>query len=155
MWIHRRVCPPIRLERAGVDRFYHKVNQQPELNVTPLIDVLLVLLIIFMVSVPNHSVGLDTQVPQEPSTTVPAKPNPHTVVVTVAEDGLLSINSKPVDLAELGAELMRIFVTRAEKVLFVTGAKDTEFQKIAVAIEVARGAGISQAALLRPTILMK
>jgi len=130
-------------------------HKQAELNVTPLIDVLLVLLIIFMVSVPNHSVGLNTAVPQEPSATIPAAPNPRTVVVSVEEDGSLMINSKPVETKELAAELMRIFVSRAEKVLFVTGQKDTEFRKIAAVIDIARGAGISQVALLKPTTLLQ
>ena len=130
-------------------------HKQAELNVTPLIDVLLVLLIIFMVSVPNHSVGLNTAVPQEPSSGVPAPPNPRTVVVSVSGNGSLTINSKPVDAAELGAELIRIYVTRAEKVLFVTGDKDTEFQKIAAVIDIARGVGISQVALLKPTTLIR
>jgi len=130
-------------------------HKQAELNVTPLIDVLLVLLIIFMVSVPNHSVGLNTAVPQEPSATIPAAPNPRTVVVSVEEDGSLMINSKPVETKELAAELMRIFVSRAEKVLFVTGQKDTEFRKIAAVIDIARGAGITQVALLKPTTLLQ
>jgi len=130
-------------------------HKQAELNVTPLIDVLLVLLIIFMVSVPNHSVGLNTAVPQEPSATIPAAPNPRTVVVSVEEDGPLMINSKPVETKELAAELMRIFVSRAEKVLFVTGQKDTEFRKIAAVIDIARGAGITQVALLKPTTLLQ
>jgi biopolymer transport protein TolR len=126
-------------------------RKQAELNVTPLIDVLLVLLIIFMVSVPNHSVGLNTAVPQEPSASVPQDPNPLTVVVCVAEDGSVTINSKPVELAQLAAELMRIYVQRAEKVLFITGENDTEFQKIASVIDTARGIGISQVALLKPS----
>ncbi|MEP6535766.1 MAG: biopolymer transporter ExbD [Bryobacteraceae bacterium] len=130
-------------------------RKQAELNVTPLIDVLLVLLIIFMVSVPNHSVGLNTAVPQEPAPTRPAAPNLRTVVVSVAEDGSLTINSKPVEFEQLGAELMRIFVSRAEKVLFVTGQKDTEFRRIATVIDIARGVGISQVALLKPTTLLQ
>ncbi len=130
-------------------------HKQAELNVTPLIDVLLVLLIIFMVSVPNHSVGLDTAVPQEPSSAAQSLvPNPRTVVVSVAENGSLTINSKRVDAAQLGAELIRIYVTRGEKVLFVTGEKDTEFQKIAAVIDVASGAGITHVALLKPITLI-
>src|SRR3954468_8377208 len=96
-------------------------RKQAELNVTPLIDVLLVLLIIFMVSVPNHSVGLNTAVPQEPASDLPSLPNPRTVVVHVAEDGSVSINSKPVANSQLAAELLRIYIQRAEKVLFVSG----------------------------------
>jgi biopolymer transport protein TolR len=126
-------------------------RKQAELNVTPLIDVLLVLLIIFMVSVPNRSLGLNTAVPQEPSASAPPDPNPSTVVVRVAEDGSMSINSKPVHAAQLAAELMRIYVQRADKVLFITGEKDTEFQKIASVIDTARGIGISQVALLNPS----
>jgi biopolymer transport protein ExbD len=113
-------------------------RNQAELNVTPLIDVLLVLLIIFMVSVPTRSVGLNTAIPQPPSDAKPADPNPRTVVVSVTEDGALTINSKPVEAAQLAAELMRIFVQRAGKVLFITGTNDTEFQKIAAVIDIAQ-----------------
>jgi biopolymer transport protein TolR len=130
-------------------------RKQAEINVTPLIDVLLVLLIIFMVTVPTHSVGLDTLVPQEPSPSAPVDPNPRTVVVRVAEDGSVSINSKPIGKSQLATELLRIYVSRAEKVLFITGDNGTEFQKIASVIDVARGAGINQVALLKPSTLIQ
>jgi biopolymer transport protein ExbD len=73
------------------------------------------------------------------------------VVVRVAENGSVFINSKSVDAAQLAAELMRTYVQRAGKVLFITGEKDTEFQKIAFVIDTARGIGISQVALLKPS----
>src|SRR5262245_38225495 len=93
-------------------------GRKAELNVTPLIDVLLVLIIIFMVVVPQHSVGLPAVTPQ-PASFDPPIPNDLDVVVSVNKDGSIDINTQPIALENLQNRLRAIFATRANRVVFV------------------------------------
>jgi biopolymer transport protein ExbD len=112
------------------------------MNVTPLIDVLLVLLIIFMVITPLTPHGLNTLVPQPPPPNMPPPPpnQDPTVVVEIKADHSMAINSDPVKPEDLQNRLADIFKTRAQKVLFVKGDKDLEYRYVAQAIDAAKGA---------------
>ena len=120
-----------------------------DINITPLIDVLLVLIIIFMVITPKVPTGLPTLVPPPPQST-PELPDPHVVVVQVMPGGKLLVNREPSDWDSLGPRLSDIFKQRADKVAFVKGADDVPFAEMARAIDIMRGAGIDHVGLITP-----
>jgi biopolymer transport protein TolR len=126
-----------------------KGGTMAEMNVVPLNDILLVLLIIFMVITPLTPKGLDTLVPQ---------PNPNqqqnqdlenkTVVVQVLKDGKVKINNEDATWDGLGPRIEQIFKDRAEKIAFVKGDNDVLFADVARAIDVMRGSGIDKVGLI-------
>ena len=120
-----------------------------DINMTPMIDVLLVLIIIFMVITPLTPKGLEALVPQPPPPNQqPQQADQRTVVIVINKDKSLMINQEQTDEARLGARLEEIFKTRAERVVFVKGDPDLEFQSVARAIDIAHGAGIDKVGLM-------
>jgi biopolymer transport protein TolR len=120
-----------------------------DINMTPMIDVLLVLIIIFMVITPLTPKGLEALVPQPPPPNQPpSQADQRTVVIIVDKDHKYAINSDPIAEDQLGSRLEQIFKTRAERVVFVKGDPSIEFQWVAKAIDIAHGAGIDKVGLM-------
>ena len=120
-----------------------------DINMTPMIDVLLVLIIIFMVITPLTPKGLEALVPQPPPPgTPPSQADQRTVVIVVDEKHNYMINQEPTTEERLGPRLEEIFKTRAERVVFVKGDPGLDFMWVAKAIDIAHGAGIDKVGLM-------
>ena len=120
-----------------------------QINVTPLIDVLLVLIIIFMVVLPERSTGLPTLLLPQPATAAaPAIPDDRDIVISVNKDLSISINEQPIALADLPGRLSAIFAARATNVIFVRGHHDLDFAAVARVIDAANAAGVIQVGLM-------
>jgi len=129
-----------------------------DINVTPMIDILLVLLIIFMVIVPVTPKGLDALVPQppkDPQKTPP--PSDRTIVVQVlyrpGAAPAYKINETDVPKAELLPRLTEIYANRAERVMFVKGDDDLNFSYIAEVIDIGKAANVDHIGMMTPKIM--
>jgi biopolymer transport protein ExbD len=114
---------------------------QSDINVTPMIDVLLVLLIIFMITQPLSRTVMDIQVPPEQTQTTP-KSNSNQIVLEMPDDGSYSINSQPVPKDQLDTQLHAVFDSRPAKLLFIKPGLNRKYQEVIAAMDVARGAGV-------------
>ena len=129
-----------------------------DINMTPMIDILLVLLIIFMVIVPVTPKGLDALVPQPPKDqTKNSNPSDRTIVVQVLHipggAPQYKINETPVNKVELLPRLTEIYANRAERIMFVKGDDDLNFAYVAEVIDIGRAANVDHIGLMTPKIM--
>jgi biopolymer transport protein TolR len=113
-----------------------------EPNVTPMIDVLLVLLIIFMIVVPMSRKALDIQLPDPTQQPLPDQKPPDQIVLEVLPGTQFAVNKQPVTKAMLGQRLQEIFAPRPDKIIFIKGDSTVKYQDVIWAMDVARGAGV-------------
>jgi biopolymer transport protein TolR len=119
-----------------------KSSLENEINVTPMIDVLLVLLIIFMAALPSMRKAIDIQLPDPNPAQVPPNQSSNQIVLEVLPGGVYSINTEKVDKARLGPRLKEIYDPRPEKIIFVKGDPTVKFQDVIEAMDIARGSGV-------------
>ncbi len=130
-----------------------KKGPKSDINITPYIDILLVLLIIFMVITPVKQMDLDVKVPQSDATPdKPAAPDPSVIVVSVAENAAIAINQEPTDISALGPKLQEIYSARANKNMFISASPKLPYGDVVKVIDIAKGAGVGDIGLITEEI---
>ena len=120
---------------------------QSGINVTSYVDILLVLLIIFMVIQPMARHQLPSRSPQQPEAEPQADPKA-AIVLTIEADYTLHLNGQRLQFSELGHRLWEVFSPRRDKILFVKGSEDLAYGTVIRAVDIAKGSGVQEVALL-------
>jgi len=125
-----------------------KGGAMANINITPYIDILLVLLIIFMVITPIHQLDLEVKVPQAPENQGKAVVDPNVIVVSISETMQVAVNGEDQTLSQLGTKLFEIYRERSNKNMFISANEKLPYGDVVRVIDIAKGAGVGDIGLV-------